>query len=145
MMAKAILTIKFIWLWLYNLAFAWVPSVLAQIEGFHNSTFVVNFLVVMIFAPELLFAFQKDFRDWVKSGAENGDSVLDKSDLKDLIPLYMGLWCTRVFIYFSWMITEGKDIEMSIYLIPLYGAFGLGSVPVMGKGIEALKKKFNNK
>lgn len=139
MMAKIVVTVKFFFVWLYNLSLAWVPSVLGQITG--HSDFVVDFLVVMIFAPELLYAFKKDFREWINGGVEDGDGKLDKTDLKDIIPLYMGLWCTRVFIYFSWQISEGKDIETSIYLIPLYGAFGLGSVPVMGKGMDIIKKK----
>ena len=138
-MAKVVATVKFVFVWLYNLCFAWIPSVLVQIDV-AMSSFAVNFLVVMIFVPELLYAFQPDFRNWIKGGAEGGDGVLDKSDLSDLIPLYMGLWCTRIFIYFSWQISNGKEIPMDFYLTPLGGALGLGLIPIIRRFVVVAKR-----
>lgn len=140
-MAKVILTVKFFFIWLYNLAFVWVPSVMAQIGvDLNHNVFLIDFLVVMIFLPEIALLFIKDFRAWIKGGVEDGDGNLNKSDLKDLIALYMGLWCTRIFAYFSWQITNGVPIDTQVYLIPLAGALGGGSIPILRAQLSKRKK-----
>lgn len=141
MMAKVILTVKFVFIWLWNLAFAWVPTVLVQI-GLSSDQMgpIIYFLIVMIFLPELGLIFSKDFRAWIRTGIEDGDGTLNKSDMKDLVALYMGLICTRIFIGFSWSQVFYQPIEMSTYMIPLAGALGGGATPVLRAYLNKKKK-----
>lgn len=123
MMAKVILTVKFFFIWLYQLMLAWLPSALLQMGvGTGENTFVFSFLVVMVFIPELAAMFMVRFQNWIAKSVE-----VSNGDWKDFISLYSGLWFTRIFIYFSWQISNGVDIPMSIYLAPIGGA-GLGGL-----------------
>lgn len=141
MMAKVILTLKFAFIWLWNLAFAWVPAVLAQIGvNSDQMAYIIYFLIVMIFLPELGLIFSKDFRLWIKSGIEDNDGSLNKSDMKDLVALYMGLICTRIFIGFSWSQVFYQPIETTTYMIPLVGALGGGATPVLRAYLNKKKK-----
>lgn len=134
-MAKVILTVKFFFIWLYQLMLAWIPSALLQIGvNPDQSSFVFSFLVVMVFIPELAALFVAKFQNWIGKSVE-----ANSGDLKDMISLYSGLWFTRIFIYFSWQISNGVDIPMSVYLAPIGGAGIGGLFPIVRAHIN--KKK----
>jgi len=134
-MAKVILTVKFFFIWLYQLMLAWIPSVLLQLGiDPDQRSFVLSFLILMVFIPELAGMFNTRFQNWIAKSVESSSG-----DLKDIISLYSGLWFTRIFIYFSWQISNGVDIPMSVYLAPIGGAGIGGLFPIVRAHIT--KKK----
>lgn len=126
-MAKIVITLKILFIWLYN-GFA---SIL--IQSMIKATGTVSpielyaliwFCLIIIFMPEILFIVWPTYRRWVMQGAEDGDGILHSKDLKGLGILYISLWSMRVFVAFGISIILGNDIPILIFITPLIGSFG---------------------
>jgi len=97
--AAKILGLKLILVGLINMAF--IPIIQAVDKTFEQSDMPSDIVfwvfMVALFLPEMAFIVSRDFRMWLKSGVENNDGILDKSDLKD-IPTHVGAYyCAKVF------------------------------------------------
>ena len=80
----------------------------------------------MMFAPEVGVIFFKDFRLWLKTGIENADGKLDRSDLKDLRMHYTAMIMARIFGLFSLMMAfYNIELPWHVYMTPFFGSFGL--------------------
>lgn len=141
-MDKIVLSVKSIGFLLLNLV---VPSTFLQIEGVVNPAkqppeSIFWIYIAMMFIPELLFAFVKGFRNWMRSGLEDGDGVLDKADMKDLIQHYTALTSLRLFMLFGLLIAiYNVDISYEIYITPFFGAMGIEGA-VLARNIARYKK-----
>lgn len=140
MAAKILLTLKFLLIWTYSFGISPVAHMVVQsTPDRHPPESVFWLFISMIFLPEILLIFAKGFRNWIKAGFEDGDGVLSKKDLKDLLPYYSSLNSLRIFVLSSLlMMFYDIEIEFQYYVIPFLGSLGLA-------GIEILKKTYLSK
>jgi len=134
-MTKVIFSAKVVMIWLYNVLLAPAPKVLQMtLTPGQNSPpeWLLGILVLLMFVPEFMVMFSKDFRTWIKEGIEDSDGKLSKKDTRDMIVLYGSLWCLRVFLLMSWaIIFYDKEIDWFIYVTPLIGSFGISGLTVI--------------
>lgn len=99
------------------------------------STVIVLVLMLVTLLPELLLI-NKDYRKQMILGIQDGDGVLNKSDLKDFISWYMPFSALRVLIFFS-LFSMVEDWEPPTALIWSLVSIGLGTaVPQIGRLIK---------
>jgi hypothetical protein len=90
--------------------------------------------IVALFIPEGGFIFSASFRHWLKDGVEDGDGVMNKSDLTSLISHYATAWCVRLYVLFGLVeVFYGIHVRESIALGTLGGAFGIEGMVIFKK------------
>lgn len=104
-----------------------------QINGVSNYAvaFIISFFLFMVFLPELLWLSSNNYRQWITSGIEDGNGILNKSDLKDAAIIYVSLWAMRIFMGFSVAMMFGVEIPTVNYLSALFGSFGIAGLTVV--------------
>ena len=139
-MAGALISVKIYLMWLYCGILGITQQMVINSNNEKPPEQIFYFFVAMIFLPEIVTLFSKNFRYWIKQGIENADGKLNKSDLKDMSILYVSLWCLRVFIFMSWtQIFYQVDIPFHVYITPLLGAFGLSGLPILKSFLPSKK------
>jgi hypothetical protein len=88
----------------------------------------------MILLPEISFTFVPKFRQWIKSGIEDGDGVLNKTDLNALLIHYSTLWCIRLFVTFGLLEAfYGTQVREIFVIGSLLGGFGIEMIGFFAK------------
>lgn len=88
--------------------------------------FLFAFFFFIMFLPEMLILFNKDFRSWMRTGIEDGDSKFEKADLQNLLIHYSTLWCTRLYVTFGLLEAFYGTQVRDVYVVgSLAGAFGI--------------------
>ena len=97
--------------------------------GLADYHYIFPLFIGMILLPEICFVLVPSFRKWIKGGVEDGDGVLNKSDLKALIIHYSTLWCIRLFVIFGLLEAfYGIQVREVFVMGSLAGAFGIESI-----------------
>lgn len=138
-MAKLSLLLgKLFTVWIYNGAASIVlhstfVSVLYGEDSANSGvvTALIGFFLVMVFLPEILWIIWPSFRHWIKTGIEDSDGKLNKSDMKDAGFIYVSLWCMRIFMGFSVAMMFGVEIDTLAYLASLLGSFGIAGLSII--------------
>lgn len=100
--------------------------------------FMFFVFVFLMFLPEMSMSI-KSMRDWVKTGIEDGDGILNKRDLKDLLVYWASMWMLRVFVLsYLFQIFYGVETEFQFTILPFFGALG-------AQGIAAARNIFQKK
>ena len=138
-MAKVAVTIKILFIWLYNgfaslVLHSAATSVLygGGLQSWHLFA-LISFFLIMVFLPEILFFTSQDFRKLIIEGVQDGDGTTHIKDLKQTVILYVSLWSMRIFMGFSLALIFGMQINTFVYLIPLVGSFGTAGLAVLSQ------------
>ncbi len=133
-MGLNILTLKFIGLWLYNAVLAPIPSILDNtLSNDKPPVFLYYFLFFALWLPEIALL-SKSWRKWLKSGIEDGDGVLNKADLKDLMPYWGSYMSIKSVVLITWtMIFFKINVPYSFFVTLVLAGFGVGAIPIINK------------
>lgn len=134
-MGLKILTLKFIGLYLYNAILAPIPSILDNsLSNDKPPEELFYFLFFALWLPEMAILFSKSFRGWIKEGFEDGDGVLSKADIQDILPFYSSFLIGKTVILMSWtMIFYNVEIPYYIFITLVIASFGVGALPLLKK------------
>lgn len=132
-MGIKILTLKYIGLYLYNVVLALIPSIFEKtLSTDKPPEALFYFLFFALWLPEMGLVFSKSFRGWIKEGLEDGDGVLHKADIKDLIPFYSSFMIAKTVVLMSWtMIFYTVNIPYYFFLTLVIASFGIGAIPIL--------------
>ena len=92
---------------------------------------LIFFILMMVFLPEIMFITWPFFRKFIMEGIQDGDGITHAKDIKQLIILYVSLWCMRLFMAFGIAKMFGKDIDNITFLLPLLGSFGTAGLAII--------------
>jgi hypothetical protein len=133
-MGVKILTLKFIGLYLYNVVLAPIPSILDNtLSNDKPPEGLFYFLFFVLWLLEMVLLFSKPFRSWIKEGFEDGDGVLNKADLKDMIPFYSSFLFAKTAVLMSWTVLFYPAVTIPYYYFVtlVLASFGVGSIPLL--------------
>lgn len=98
--------------------------------------FIFYMFMATMLSTEVLMCF-KDFRDWIKSGVEDGDGVLNSKDVRELITYYASLIFLRAFILLILLDKFfGLETELDTQIMLFFGAFGSQGMGILGSFLK---------
>jgi hypothetical protein len=132
-MGLKLLTLKFIGLYLYNAALAPIPSIFENtLSNDKPPEELFYFLFFALWLPETAILLSKAFRTWIREGLEDGEGILHKADIKDLIPFYASFMIAKTVVLMSWtMIFYTVEIPYYFFVTLVIASFGIGALPML--------------
>lgn len=105
-----------------------------NIGDINSKNILFIFFIGMMFLPELGFLISRDFRKWLKTGIEDGDSQFNSRDLAQLMQHFSTLWCIRLYVLFGLLEAFYGVQVREIYIAgSLAGAFGIEAISFLTK------------
>lgn len=113
-------------LWLYTGMLPVVTKYLQMSTQRDTTDIIFNVFLLLLFIPEILGLVSRGIRHWIVGELHsNGQGFL---------AFYAGLWCIRITVYFSVMMTlYDKEVPFPHYISTLIAGFGISSLPILGR------------
>ena len=94
-MAKFIMLTRFVILNIFNLSAFPLMQIAVNVST-EPPVFLFYFINVMMWLPEFSALIFKAFRQWIKTGIENGDGVLNSRDMNGLLIFWTSSICMKL-------------------------------------------------
>jgi hypothetical protein len=114
---------------LYTIILRFLADTLLAFNIVNPQYIIFYVLMIVMFLPEMGFAFAKSFRNWLKDGIEDSDGKFNSSDFKSLMSHYSTLWCIRLFVVFGLLEAFYSIQVREVFVVgSLLGAFGIEAI-----------------
>lgn len=131
-MAKFLMLTRFLTMNIYNLSAFPLMQMTVNVVS-EPPYFIFWFINVMMWLPEFAAIISKGFRNWVKSGIENGDGVLNAKDMNGLLIFWTSSICMKLLaLVVSYELFFQMPVGIETKMILITGATG-------GQGIGAVR------
>ena len=123
---------KIIFISAFNLSLVHLADAVNKAAPTAPPTLVFWIFIGMMMTLELFLILSPGFRNWLKTGVENGDGVLNAKDINGLIIYYASLWFLRLFIL-NHLLEKfyHVDTDFEQQLLLFFGATGSQGIGVL--------------